>query len=130
MTAEIEQSVSLGDASGNAWWQLSLENSTGVVVFLLLFPLWNEELCPVAAFLLRSFYWFQKFEFTSVFSVWGSNSPLPLERSEPVFSRFVFRGSPWLSWHRTLAWIAAISKFNSGLSCSGTEGAPAQSHCK
>lgn len=32
---------------------------------------------------LGVFYWFQKFEFTSIFSVWGLNSPPAVERSEP-----------------------------------------------
>lgn len=46
ITVEIQQRLSLGDASGNAG-VATLENSSWVVVFLLLFPIWNGELCPV-----------------------------------------------------------------------------------
>lgn len=72
-------------------WQLSVDNSTWVVVFLLPFSVWNEELCPVASFLLRSFYSFQKFEFSSIFSAWGLNSPPPLHwKGQSLYSQGLF----------------------------------------
>lgn len=105
-------------------WQIYFENCSWVVVFLLLFPVWNEELChslhSSLGVLLVSEVWghFYLFSLGVKFPPfhWKGQSPY----SQGLFLEAA-RGWAGIGLG-TFAWIAAISKFKSGLSCSGTGG--------